>query len=172
VFDTIKKTRENQRELVLMGMLGRYSRLEELGYRAYSSFSSYEGSEECTTCGKSKGKSPRDKRWSAVFDTIKKTRENQTELVLMGMLGRYSRLEELGYRAYSSLSSYKGSEGGTTCGESKGKSPRDKRWSAVFDTIKKTRENQRKLVLMGILGRYSRLEELGYRAYSSLSSRV
>jgi hypothetical protein len=45
-----------------MGMLGRYSRLEELGYRAYSSLSSYEGSEECTTCGKSKEKSPKDKK--------------------------------------------------------------------------------------------------------------
>jgi hypothetical protein len=39
------------------------------------------------------------KRWSVVFDTIEKRREYQKELVLMGMLGRYSRLEELGYRA-------------------------------------------------------------------------
>jgi hypothetical protein len=38
----ISKWRKNQRELVLMGIMGRYSRLEELGYRAYSSLSSYE----------------------------------------------------------------------------------------------------------------------------------
>jgi hypothetical protein len=41
-----KMDKGNQREHVLMSILGRYSRLEELGYRAYSSLSSYGGMEK------------------------------------------------------------------------------------------------------------------------------